>query len=93
MESDHEYSQSVFLNNLENPEIIGTNAGKRAVSHLGAKKMPTSNVPVVFDPRVANSLIGHLAGAISGSAVARGTSFLKDQLNNCLLYTSPSPRD
>ena len=43
--------------------------------------MPTSNVPVVFDPRVANSLIGHLAGAISGSAVARGTRFLKDQLN------------
>lgn len=81
MESDHDYSQSVFLHDLENPEIIGASAGKRAVSHLGAKKMPTSNVPVVFDPRTANSLLGHLAGAISGSAVARGTSFLKDQLN------------
>ena len=81
MESDNDYSQSVFFNDLENPEIIGANAGKRAVSHLGAKKMPTSNVPVVFDPRTANSLLGHLAGAINGSSVARGTSFLKDQLD------------
>jgi PmbA/TldA metallopeptidase C-terminal domain len=46
----------------------------------GAKKMPTCRCPVVFDPRVARSFISHLLGAISGPAIARGTSFLKDRL-------------
>jgi len=50
------------------------------VRRLGARKMPTRQVPVVYDPRVARSLVGHLLGAISGPSVARGTSFLKDRL-------------
>ncbi len=47
---------------------------------LGPKKAATAKVPVVFDPRVAGGLIGHLASAINGRTVARGTSFLKDKM-------------
>ncbi len=47
---------------------------------LGARKVATCKVPIVFDPRVSRSLVGHLIGAITGPAIARGTSFLKDRL-------------
>ena len=81
MEGDYDYSLAVFRSDLEDPATTGTNAGTRAVSRLGGRKMPTVEVPIVYDPRVASSLLGHLTGAISGPAVARGTSFLKDSLN------------
>lgn len=81
MERDYDYSQAVFRADLEDPAETGARAGRRAVALLGARKMPTTAVPVVFDPRVAGGLLGHLAGAINGPAVARGTSFLKDRLN------------
>ena len=61
-------------------ERVGRIAGERAVERLNPRKIETKRVPVVFDRRVAGSLIGHLAGAINGSAVARKTSFLKDKL-------------
>ncbi len=88
MESDYDYSQAVFRSELENPAITGTSAGMRAVARLGARKMPTIEATVVYDPRVASGLLSHLTGAINGSAVARGTSFLKDQLNKAVF--SPS---
>ena len=53
---------------LEAPEQIGRTAGERAVARLNPRKVSTRKVPVVFDPRVASSLVGHLAGAINGSA-------------------------
>lgn len=84
MEGDYDYSQAVFRGDLEDPATTGTNAGTRAVSRLGGRKMPTTGAPVIFDPRVASGLLGHLTGAISGPAVARGTSFLKDRLNTAV---------
>ncbi|NKB48196.1 MAG: TldD/PmbA family protein [Alphaproteobacteria bacterium] len=84
MEGDYDYSQAVFRADLADPAEIGASAGNRAVSHLGGRKMPTISAPVVFDPRVASGLLGHLMGAISGPAVARGTSFLKDSLNKAV---------
>ena len=84
MEGDYDYSQAVFWADLEDPATIGTNAGTRAVSHIGGRKMPTSAAPVIFDPRIANGLLGHLMGAISGPSVARGTSFLKDSLHKAV---------
>ncbi len=84
MEGDYDYSQAVFRSDLEDPAITGASAGTRAVARLGARKMPTAEVPVIFDPRVAGGLLGHLTGAINGSSVARGTSFLKDSLNTAL---------
>ena len=62
------------------PAEIGRSAGERAIKRLGARKMPTGNVPVIFDPRVARSFLSHLLGPISGPSIARGTSFLKDKL-------------
>ena len=80
MERDYDYSSARHAGDLEDPTQIGASAGKRAVERLNPAKVGTSKVPVVFDPRVSPSLVGHLIGAISGAAIARGTSFLKDRL-------------
>jgi PmbA protein len=80
MERDYDFASAVHGSDLRDPAEIGRSAGERAVKRLGARKMPTGQVPVVFDPRVARGLVGHLIGAISGPAITRGTSFLKDRL-------------
>ena len=61
---------------LDDPEAIGRLAAERAVARLDPAKVQSGTMPVVFDPRVGNSLIGHLLGAITGAAIARRTSFL-----------------
>src|SRR6266852_5958904 len=73
-------SSTVYAADLQDPAAIGKSAGERAVRRLGARKVATAKVPIVFDPRVSRSLVGHLIGAIVGPAIARGTSFLKDKL-------------
>lgn len=80
MERDYEFSSAVFMADLDDPAEVGERAGIRATSRVGARKAETAKVPVVYDPRVANSLVGHLASAVNGTAVARGTSFLKDSM-------------
>ena len=80
MERDYDYSSVVHVEDLRSPEEVGREAGRRAVKRLNPRKVPSQAVPVVFDSRVSSSLIGHLLGAISGSAIARGTSFLKNDL-------------
>src|SRR5580658_2015458 len=80
MERDYDFASAVYGADLRNPEEIGREAAERAIRRLGARKMPTGTVPVVFDPRVARSFISHLLGSISGPSIARGTSFLKDKL-------------
>jgi PmbA protein len=80
MERDYDFSSTVFGADLKDPAALGRRAGEKAVKRLGARKAKTGKVPIVYDPRVAGGLIGHLAGAISGPAIARGTSFLKDKL-------------
>lgn len=80
MEQDYDFSSALHAADLMAAEAIGRSAGERAVRRLNPKKVSTKRVPVVFDPRAAGSLIGHLASAINGSAVARKTSFLKDRL-------------
>ena len=80
MERDYDYSSAIYAADLRDPAEIGRRAGERAVKRLGARKMPTGRFPVVFEPRVARSLLSHLLGAITGPSIARGTSFLKDRL-------------
>lgn len=80
MQRDYDYSSAVHLADLRAAEDIGQSAGERAVRRLGPRRVASTQVPVIFDPRVSSSLLGHLAGAINGAAVARGTSFLKDKL-------------
>lgn len=80
MQRDYDWTSAVHLADLEDAAIIGCNAGERAVRRLNPTRPATARLPVVFDPRVAASILGHLAGAINGAGVARGTSFLKDSL-------------
>lgn len=69
---------------LPTPASIGAEAGKRAVQRLGARKIDSTTAPVIFENRLAISLIGPLIGAIAGPSVARGVSFLKDHLGKPL---------
>ncbi len=80
MERDYDYSSAIHFSDLRTPESIGLEAGRRASRRLNPRKVKSQAVPIVFDNRIAASLIGHLLGAISGPAIARGTSFLKDNL-------------
>ncbi len=80
MERDYDHASARHAGDLKSPEAIGRSAGEKAVRRLNPRKVKSQNVPVVFDPREAGGLLGHLAGAISGSSVARGTSFLKDRM-------------
>jgi PmbA protein len=84
MERDYDYSSAIHGGDLETPEKIGRSAGERTVERLNPRKVDTKRVPVVFDRRVAGSLVSHLAGAINGSSVVRKTSFLKDKLGERL---------
>ncbi|UYN95816.1 MAG: TldD/PmbA family protein [Enhydrobacter sp.] len=80
MERDYEWSSAVHFDDLMPAARVGRNAGRFAVERLNPRKAVSARLPVVYDRRVAGSLIGHLAGAINGRAVARGTSFLKDRM-------------
>src|SRR5665213_2129229 len=80
MERDYDHSSQPHAADLESPEKIGRSAGERAVKRINPRKVTTRKVPVVFDPRVAGSLVGHLASAANGAAVARKTSFLRDKM-------------
>jgi PmbA protein len=79
METDYDFSSALHASDLESPEKVGRTAGERAVARLNPRKVETTKVPVVYDKRVASSLVGHLAGAVNGSSIARKTSFLKDK--------------
>jgi PmbA protein len=85
MERDYDFSSALHACDLDTAEAIGRSAGERAVARLNPRKAATKRVPVVFDRRVAGGLVGHLAGAINGAAVARKTSFLRDHLGERLL--------
>jgi PmbA protein len=80
MQRDSWYSAARRLDRLHSPLVIGREAARRVLRRLGARKVSTQKVPVVFDPSTASSLLGHLCGAVSGSAIYRGVSFLLGQL-------------
>jgi PmbA protein len=80
MERDYDYAVCVHGEDLPNAADIGRSAGEKTVRRLNPRKVETKQVPVIFDPRVSNSLMRHLAGAINGVSVARGTTFLKDMM-------------
>jgi PmbA protein len=84
MQRDYDYSSAVHLADLEDAAAIGHSAGERAVTRLNPTRPKTGRMPVVYDPRVASSLLGHLVGAINGASVARGTTFLKDKMGERL---------
>ena len=79
METDYDYTSTLHAADLESAQKIGRSAGERAVKRLNPRKVATRRVPVVFDARISGSLVGHLASAANGSAIARKTSFLREK--------------
>jgi PmbA protein len=84
MERDYDFTAAPHAADLVSPENVGRSAGERTVARANPRKVETCKVPVVFDPRVSGSLVGHLVGAINGASIARKTSFLKDRLGEQL---------
>jgi PmbA protein len=80
MERDYDFSSALHGADLAPPDGVGRKAAERTIARVNPRKVATCKVPVVFDPRVAGSLIGHLIGAINGVSITRKTSFLKDKL-------------
>jgi PmbA protein len=80
MERDYEFATVVRASDLPDPATLGRRAAERARRRLNPRKVRSQALPVVFDPRVAGGFVRHLASAIAGPAVARGTTFLKDRL-------------
>jgi PmbA protein len=84
MERDYWYSSARKLRGVEGPEALGQEAARRACRRLGARKQATTEVPVVFDPETAASLVRAFAVAASGPSLYRGTSFLGGRLGKRL---------
>ncbi len=80
MERDYDFSSRLHFADLDSPEQIGRSAGERAVKRLNPRRVKTGVFPVVYDPRVARGIAGHIAAAINGASVARKTSFLRDMM-------------
>jgi PmbA protein len=84
MEQGYEGRAKRWQEDLPTPEAIGAEAARRATASLGARKIASTTAPVIFENRLAGSLLSPLIGAISGPSVARGVSFLKDKLGQKL---------
>lgn len=82
MQRDGWYSNAIDFARLESPEVVGTTAARRTLARLGARKISTCEVPVIFDPLTARTVLGNLIDAVSGSAVYRHASFLVGKLGN-----------
>jgi PmbA protein len=82
MQRDYAWHSARHLEDLEAAAEIGSLAGARAVARLNPASLKPGQYPVLFDARVSSSLLGHFSGAISGSAIARKTSFLRDRLGD-----------
>ncbi len=90
---DYWYSVARDVQDIEKIERIGQRAGERTVARLGAKKIATCEVPVLFEAPVASSLIGHFASAVSGASLYRKSSFLLDSIGQQLFATDIQIRE
>ena len=93
MQRDYGYHSARHMADLEDPAAIGRRAADRAVARLNPGKLPSGAMPVVYDPRVGSGLLGHLTGAITGSAIARRTSFLLEKLGQPIFAPGITVRD
>lgn len=84
MERDHWYTAGRGLSDLEPPEQVGRTAAERTLRRLGARQLKTAELPVVFDPESACEILGALFSAVSGYAVFRNATFLKDRLGEAV---------
>ena len=84
MQRDYEYSAATHASDLLLAETVGSLAAKRAASRLNSKKIKSCTLDVIFEPRVAKSILSSFCSCASGTSIARGTSFLNDQLNTSI---------
>ena len=82
MQRDYWYSSQRKFSRLESPESVGRKAAARVLRRLGARKIKTREVPVVFEPEIAATLLRHLSGALSGYSLYKGASFLIGKLGD-----------
>ncbi len=88
MERDYEYSSKRYLDDIKEPKSLGKIVSHQTIRKLSPKKIGSEKLSVIFDKRIAKGMLSAFAGAISSSAIARGTSFLKDQLNEQIFSNS-----
>jgi PmbA protein len=88
MQRDYWWSSARRLADLETPELIGREAARRTLRRLGARRVPTQRVPIVFAAEVAQSLLGSVFEAASGDAIWRGASFLAGRLGETIAAPS-----
>ncbi|MEM7463659.1 MAG: TldD/PmbA family protein, partial [Pseudomonadota bacterium] len=93
MERDYESRSSVHDSDLPDPAEIGRLAGERTVRRIGPRQARSGKAPIVVDRRVAGSILGGMMGAINGAAVARKTSFLRDQMGKQIANQAITIRD
>lgn len=93
MERDYDMRIRLHFADLPETAELGRTAGERAVRRLNARKVKTGAVNVMFDPRIARGIAGHIASAINGSSVVRKTSFLRDQMGQQVLSKGISVTD
>ena len=84
MQRDYEYSAATHASDLLLAEKVGSLAAKRAASRLNSKKIKSCTLDVIFEPRVAKSILSSFCSCASGTSIARGTSFLNNQLNSLI---------
>ena len=88
MERDYEYSSKRYLDDIKDPQSLGKIASDQTIRKLSPKKIGSEKLSIIFDKRIAKGMLSAFASAISSSAIARGTSFLKDQLNEQIFSNS-----
>ena len=81
MERDYEYSSKCHLQDINDAEELGKLAAEQTIKKLSPKKIGSEKIAIIFDKRIAKGILSAFAGAISSSAISRGTSFLKDKIN------------
>lgn len=88
MERDYDYAGGRWFEDLPSPESVGRKAAMRTLARLGPQKMESAAMPVLYDRRLASSLVSAFTSAISGPAITRGVSFLKDALDTDVFHSN-----
>ncbi|MBL6857562.1 MAG: TldD/PmbA family protein [Pelagibacteraceae bacterium] len=88
MERDYEFTSTCHLHDMLKPNQIGSLAAKKTIQKLNPQKIKSEKISIIFDRRISKGILSVLASAISASSIARGTSFLKDKINEEIFSTS-----
>jgi PmbA protein len=88
MERDYEFTSTCHLHDMLRPNQIGSSAAKKTIHKLNPQKIESEKISIIFDRRISKGILSSFASAISASSIARGTSFLKDKINEEIFSTS-----